>query len=204
MLTGERTFPFLRRNRPMPVPGSGLRAVPAESRHYRRARQIVAAEPVVNVHVGALLPAPTGEQGRGVAHWALLDGPRTIGILQQYRGICWAVDAGCRDDARIAPILADVVARQVRFSEVLFGPESEVRAVVDSCRPRGLDLVELRRQEMMVCSRIDGGGLSTRRKDFVLRVAARRDLRWLLEAHAAMCREDLGVDQVARLSLIHI
>lgn len=209
MLSGDRTFSFLRRGRPAvgPTPGERpatepprvpLRSIEAESRHLRRARQIVAADPVRNVHVGAMLPSATGESTRGVGQWALLDGPRTIGLVQQFRGVCWAVESSRRADPRLPGALAEIVGRNVRFSEVLFGPEDEVRAVIDHCRSRGLDLVELRRQEMMACAAPSRDLLPEPGSDFNIRLAVRRDLTWLMEAHAAMCREDLGVDQVAR------
>lgn len=215
MLNGPGPFSFLRPRREVQVAPPGLTVVPAESRHFRRARQIVAADPVMNVHVGAMLPPAAADAGAGLAHWALLDGPRTIGVVQQYRGVCWALDAERRADARLTAALASVLARCTRFSEIVFGPEAEVRAVIEACRARGVDLLELRRQEMMACRVPKVGALAGQRPGgrpghdvealpesgpdgFTLRAAARRDLRWLLVAHGAMCREDLGVDQVAK------
>ncbi len=202
MLNGERPFPFLRPGR-VPgrdanVPPPGLQVVAAEPRHLRRARQIVAAAPVMNVHVGAHLPASVGEPASGLEYWALLEGPRTIGLVQQHRGVCWALEPGARGDARLAPAVAGLLARTVRFSEIVFGVEDEVRAVIDACRTRGIDLLELRRQEMMACVAPDHAAAPPPNCGFALRPGLRRDLRWLLEAHGAMCREDLGVDQVAR------
>jgi predicted GNAT family acetyltransferase len=196
VLTGPGPFSFLRSRRALEAHG-GFQVMAAEPRHLRRARQIVAGAPVMNVHVGATLPIPPVDREPGVFFWAILDGPRTIGIVQQHRGMCWAVEPQRRGDPRLAPTLADVLARQIRFGEIIFGPEVEVRATIDCARARGIDLVEIRRQEMMACPvpRSDG---SPPTRGFVLRPAARRDLKWLLHAHGAMCREDLGVDQVAR------
>lgn len=206
MLNGHRPFPFLRpgrgSGRDAIVPPPGLQVVAAEPRHIRRARQIVAASPVMNVHVGAHLPVPAGEARGGSAPgsdcWALLEGPRTIGLVQQHRGLCWALEPAARGDARLAPAVAGILARTVRFSEIVFGVEDEVRAVIEACRPRGLDAVELRRQQMMACVAPDHAAAPPPNCGFTLRPGLRRDLRWLLEAHGAMCREDLGVDQVAR------
>ena len=198
MLTRPGPFSFLKGRRTSATARAGLQVVPAEARHLRRARQIVAAAPVVNVHVGAALPTTQGDREPGAAFWALLDGPRTIGVVQQQRGICWALEPSERDDPRIVPALSEFLAQQVRFGEIIFGPESEVRAVVEGCRLRGIDLVELRRQEMMSCPVPLPAGLPAPGSGFALRPAMRRDLKWLLVAHGAMCREDLGVDQVAR------
>lgn len=201
MLTGERSFPFLHPGRPgrhEDVPPPGLQVVAAEPRHLRRARQIVAASPILNVHVGAQLPASPAGAPPQLSYWALLDGPRTVGVVQQHRGVCWALEPSARGDARLAPAVASVIARAIRFSEVLFGTEAEVRAVVDACRPRGIELLELRRQEMMACVTPRQGAAADANGGFRLRPALRRDLRWLLAAHGAMCSEDIGVDQVAR------
>ncbi len=198
MLNGPGPFSFLRHRREPAAPRPGLQWMPAESRHFRRARQIVAAAPVVNVHVGAMLvPMPPGEREGGASFWALLDGPRVVGLVQQHRGVCWALAADRREDPAVLSAISDLLLRHVRFGEIVFGPEAEVRAIVDGCRLRGIDLVELRRQEMMACAIPRHEGVPPPH-GFTLRPAARRDLKWLLAAHGAMCREDLGVDQVAR------
>jgi predicted GNAT family acetyltransferase len=167
-------------------------------RHYQRAREIVAAAPALNVHVGAFLPARTGERFAGVLHWALLDGPRTIGLVQQHRGVCWAIDSSNRADPRLPRMLSELMERQVRFTESVFGPEHEVEGLARHCGAVGIELAEMRRQQMMVCPRSRPMAPGSSVGGFVLRPAVRRDISWLLEAHAAMCREDLGVDQVAR------
>ncbi|MEN6632589.1 MAG: GNAT family N-acetyltransferase [Candidatus Polarisedimenticolia bacterium] len=169
---------------------------PAEPRHFRRERVIVQQDPAVCVHVASTIP-PAGA-GEGIArHWAILEGGRTIGLVQQYRGFTWAVERARRGDPRIGPAVADLIARAAFApTEVCFGPEGEVRDVLDALRLRGLDLVELRRQEMMSCPEPVAPPESP--PGFQLRAGTRRDLPWLLRAHAAMCLEDLGVDQVAR------
>jgi predicted GNAT family acetyltransferase len=118
--------------------------------------------------------------------------------VQQHRGICWAIDPPRRDDPRLVEALAELTARQVRFSETVFGPEREVAGVVELCRAAGVDTVELRRQQMMACPAPRSLVASPSGGGFVLRSAVRRDMDWLLAAHGAMCLEDLGVDQVSR------
>lgn len=81
--------------------------------------------------------------------------------------------------------------------EVIFGPEAEVEGVIESCRWHGLDPMEIRRREMMVCPDPLPVEQFVPRGDYHLRAAVRSDLRYLLTAHAAMC-QDLEIDQVAR------
>ncbi len=198
MLTPSR--PLLGRRHPAEATPSstGLRATPAAPRHFSRIRVIVAAAPAIHVHVGALLPTAAGAPSAGVRHWALLDGPRTIGLVQQHRGICWAIDPASREDPRLAAALGELIEQQLRFSETIFGPESEVQAVVEQCQERGVELAELRRQQMMACPAPHPPATLPPVGGFVLRPATRGDLKWLLAAHGAMCQEDLGVDQVAK------
>lgn len=164
----------------------------------RRARQITASDPVINVHVGALLPSAGVDRPLGAVHWAMLAGPRTIGILQHHRGFCWAIDPAFRGDRRLPGLIAQGIGLSPRLNEVLYGPEAEVREVCDLSRNYGLALVELRRQEMMSCPIPSLPPELQDRDEFDLRLATRADMRWLTDAHARMCIEDLGVDQVAR------
>lgn len=196
----NRTGPILGRRRPAKAAAAstGLRTTLAEPRHFRRVRQIVAAAPATHVHVGALLPAPNGERVAGVPQWAILDGPRTIGLVQRHRGVCWAINPASRTDPRLPLAVGELLEGLLRFSETIFGPESEVESVAESCRGLGVELAEMRRQQMMACPEPRPAEELRPVGGFVLRPASRSDLKWLLEAHAAMCREDLGVDQVAK------
>jgi len=196
MLNGARPFTARPSSPAAPPAPVGLRTALAELRHFRQARQFVVAAPIVHVHVGAALPSTTGERIAGALHWAVLDGPKTVAVVQQHRGVCWAVDPRRRDDPRIVAAVGELAARQVRFSDTIFGPEHEVAAVAEVCRRAGVETVELRPQEMMACPA--PRPLAAAAGGFVLRSAARRDMDWLLAAHGAMCLEDLGVDQVSR------
>lgn len=177
------------------APAGRLRLVPAERAHREAARAIVAASPAVHVHVGAQLLAPPDPDQET---WALLDGARLAGIAVRWRGTAWALEAGYAEDPRVPAALARLVAEAAWPQEVLFGPEALVEQVAKSCEPHGAHLVEIRRQQMMLCTRPVAPPRRAGEAPLRIRRARPDELAWLLTTHAAMCREDLGVDQVAR------
>ena len=136
MLTRNRRPPVHSRPRAAPSP-AGLRLLSPNARCYRRIRQIVAAAPVINVHVGAGLPPPLATRPTAAVHWAILEGARTVGLVQQQRGFCWALDPARRDDARVPPLLAELLERQMRSTETILGPTPEVAAVTWEAEHRG-------------------------------------------------------------------
>ena len=177
------------------APAGRLRLVPAERAHREAARAIVAASPAVHVHVGAHLSAAADSEQET---WALLDGTRLAGIVIRWRGTAWALEEGYADDPRVPAALARFVAQAAWPQEVLFGPEALVEQVAKSCEPHGAHLVEIRRQQMMICRQAAAPSVPALDLPFRIRRARPDELPWLLTTHSAMCREDLGVDQVAR------
>ncbi len=177
------------------TPAGRLRLVPAERAHREAARAIVAASPAVNVHVGAHLAGPVEPEQET---WALLDGARLAGIVIRWRGTAWALDAGYVDDPRVPAVLARLVAQAAWPQEVLFGLEATVEQVAKCCEPHGAQLVEIRRQQMMLCREAVVPAVRALDAPFRVRRALPDELDWLLTTHSAMCHEDLGVDQVAR------
>ena len=175
--------------------GRGLQLVPASTAHVSALRKIVATDPVRHVHTAARMgPARRSSSTR---LWALVDGGRTIGGLLSCRGFAWALEPPSRLDDRIFSRFASFISARAASPEIVVGPRDEVEAVVDGLTLRGLEALELREQVMMAATalRPEEGLMPT---GFRLRSATARDLPWLLETHAAMCREDLGVDQVAK------
>ncbi len=177
------------------TPAGRLRLVPAERAHREAARAVVAAFPAAHVHVGALLADPVEPEQET---WALLDGALLAGIVIRWRGTAWALEAGYADDPRVPAALARLVAQAAWPQEVLFGPEAMVERVAKCCEPHGAHLVEIRRQQMMLCREAVAPPVRALDTPFRVRRALPDELGWLLATHAAMCREDLGVDQVAR------
>lgn len=175
--------------------GRGLQLVPAAGAHSAALRKIVASDPVRHVHTGARMGV--ARRSASTRLWALVDEGRTIGALLSSRGFAWALEATRRLDERVFSRLASFISARAASPEIVVGPRDEVEAVVDGLRLRGLEALEMREQVMMAASalRPEEGVLPA---GFRLRSAHPRDLPWLLETHAAMCREDLGVDQVAK------
>jgi len=172
-----------------------LRLVPAESAHLDAARAIVASAPAANIHVGACL---AGETEADQEIYALLDGARVAGLVLRWRGTAWALAPEYVEDPRVPVVIAPLVARAAWPQEVLFGPEGMVERIGKACEAHGAQLLEIRRQQMM--SGPAGGilDLPAPEPSFVVRETRPNELRWLLATHSEMCREDLGVDQVAR------
>lgn len=172
-----------------------LRLVPAEGSHLESARPLVAAAPATHIHVGACL---AGETEPEQEIYALLDGARFAGIVLRWRGTSWALAAGYEEDPRVPVAIAPLVARATWPQEVLFGPEAMVERIAKACEVHGAQLVEVRRQQMMFCRQGILPDLPAPAAPFTIRTARQEELRWLLATHSEMCREDLGVDQVAR------
>jgi len=180
-------------------PSVGLRLRAATRDEFGAISSLVAARCVENVHVGAALWTQDAFlAGRHRGLWSLREGGRLVGVLQHCRGISWALREGTVQSSAFSQSIADYLARAVALSEVIFGREDEVSEVLESCRPRGVYPLELRRQVMMAVPRHFAPVLPATRGAFALRRAVHDDLPWLLSTHAAMCIEDLGVDQVAR------
>jgi predicted GNAT family acetyltransferase len=177
------------------APAGRLRLVPAERAHREAAHALVAAAPAEHVHVGAHLALPPDPDRET---WAMLDGSRLAGLVIRWRGTAWALEAGYADDPRVPALLARLVAQAAWPQEVLFGAEALVEQVAKSCEPHGAHLVEIRRQQMMLCRAPLAPVVRPLDGPFTIRRAEPAELGWLLTTHGAMCREDLGVDQVAR------
>ena len=173
----------------------GLKLVPAGGAHSAALRKIVAADPIRHVHTGARMGL--ARRGTSTRLWAIQDGARIIGALLSSRGFAWALEPSRRADEQVFSRLSSFIAARAATPEIVVGPQEEVEAVVDGLRLRGLEPVETREQIMMAATalRPEEGVMPA---GFRLRSATPRDLPWLLDAHAAMCREDLGVDQVAK------
>lgn len=177
------------------APAGRLRLVPADRAQREAARAIVAASPAAHVHAGAHLALPPDPDRET---WALLDGTHLAGIVIRWRGTAWALDDGYAADPRVPAALARLVAEAAWPQEVLFGEETLVEQVAKSCEPHGAQLVEIRRQQMMLCREPVPPVVRPLDAAFRIRRAEPNELDWLMTTHAAMCREDLGVDQVAR------
>lgn len=192
MLTGRGSVPFFgsrsRGERDV------VRVVPAAARHVAGIRKIVARDPIRAVHTGAqLASAPRRLSPR---LWALVEGERIVGALQNSRGFSWVLAEDARQDPRLLAALAAFIGNRAGITDIVVGVEEQVLTVVDGLRIRGVEPVEIRHQEMMA---IWGSPRAVEAyPGYRVRKAGPADVPWLLEAHAAMCREDLGVDQVAR------
>ena len=193
----------MRRNlfvRPRPVPSgaaTGIEILPAGAELYPAARAIVAAAPVLHVHIGARIRQPDGRRGNPEL-WVLLERDVPVAFVQRSRGVAWAIDVARKHDERVTTALGQFFAASPMTHEILFGPEDEVVRVLDAARKFGRKLVEIRRQQMMATSGPPSAEKPVTAREFVMRASLRPDLPWLLGAHANMCREDLGVDQVGR------
>lgn len=175
-------------------PSSGrLYVAPAESSHRRAVEAVVASAPVTHAHVGAYFNEAL-KHGAGL--WVLLDGPHVVGAVQRLRGVSWALAPEFVESPAAIAALGDFVARWSAVQEIVFGPQAQLQRVLTDAAPRGLATMELRQQVMLRCD--DPILPASDNNNVALRPAETRDLSWLLQAHAAMCREDLGVDQVAR------
>ncbi|UCF67989.1 MAG: GNAT family N-acetyltransferase [Acidobacteriota bacterium] len=158
----------------------------------------MAASPAAHVHVGSALL----ERTRPRDLWLLLDGAAVIGALYRGRGLAMAVDERRVDELPLIDAVAGAIRRLASAQDVVYGPERLLRRAIEPSRLRGVSPLEIRRQALMSAwgppSPAATGARASRA--FVLRPSSRSDLSWLLEAHGAMCREDLGVDQVSRNS----
>jgi GNAT superfamily N-acetyltransferase len=154
---------------------------------------------VRHVHVGAFLDTIEQPLLRSHHLWAVVDGSELIGALQHFRGLSWAAPGHGTLDARLADAITGFVDRYGGASEIVFGPERGVDALLERGRAHGWHPVEIRRQELLaVAERAVSGRAEDPPDGFSLRSATPDDLGWLMEAHAAMCIEDLGQDQVRR------
>lgn len=175
----------------------GPRLVPFERRHLGSLRRIAAVSPAMNIHLAATLRRVRARQPHPDL-WTLLVEDGIAGAIQRGRGISWILDRGAGQHPGVLIALADFVTGQPAHQEIVFGPEHEVEGLIESCRWQGLEPMEIRRQEMMICPAPLPAEQFPVPDGFRVRPASRADLRFLLKAHAAMCREDLGIDQVAR------
>ncbi len=175
-----------------------LRALPLRRSFLERARRIADADPEVNVHVAALLGSRPAHQRALRGIWVVEEQGEPVAVVQHRRGISCAVDPRRARVTEIAGPLARIVIRELRGSEVLFGEESLVRAVVRRGGAHGVHIAEFRSQELLAAPEASRPPGPPPIEGFGLRLSTRADLPWLLDAHASMCREDLGVDQVSR------
>lgn len=175
-----------------------MRTLPLRRSWLERARALTASDPVVNVHVASVL-SPRGPFGRALRGlWLVEERGEPLAVAQHRRGISFAAAPGRASDPALAAPLTRIVTRELRGSDVLFGEERLIRTILASARDRGVHVVELRSQELLTAPERQRPPGTAPVAGFRLRPARPDDLPWLLEAHAAMCREDLGVDQVSR------
>lgn len=193
MLTGRRSRVPAGSHARQPPPAQRARLVPAAARHLGEVESLVARDPVLNVHTGAHFCE--ARRGSGRRLWVALEGDRLIGALQYHRGFAWVLDRGAPLDERTVRLFASFIAPRCGEPDILVGPENEVDAILAASRHRGMRAMEMRRQVMMS---LPHAPASHARPGFSLRPAEHDDIEWLLEAHAAMCLEDLGTDQVSR------
>lgn len=183
---------------------AGVRLSPAVAADLNRLQQVVEDDPVRGVHVAAALdetqPTRTARSSiRGL--WSVTSNGRPIAVAQSRRGLSFAFARNAEPlDERAVAALASFVKRSISGSEVLFGPERPIRQIVQyfgRTTSRGPRAIEIRRQRLLAAPRLMAPPVDPPQEVW-LRHAESQDLPWLLRAHAAMCREDLGVDQVSR------
>ncbi len=158
----------------------------------------MAKEAISGIHIASLLIRPFMGRRMMRGLWLLSDAAGPVAVAQHARGVSFVVKPERKDDPAVVRSLARFVSRAVSSSEILFGDEPLVRSVLRAGRPLGLTAVEVRRQELMAARTLVSPAGPAPVPGFRLRPARADDLPWLLETHAAMCREDLGVDQVTR------
>lgn len=181
------------RSRERAQPTRRLWVAPADRGVRNEIEAVVESAPVTHVHVGAYL----GERElRGANLWMIHDGVRVVGAIQRVRGISWAIDPEWASQSALIASIGSFIARWSGPQEIVFGPEDQVARILAELPSYGLGPAEIRQQSLLRCELVQSVG----RIDpaMTLRTATTADLDWLLASHAAMCREDLGVDQVAR------
>jgi GNAT superfamily N-acetyltransferase len=172
--------------------------VPLRRADRQLAREFLAERPVESIHLAALLEqVPAGRQ---MPHgfWLVSDGSGPAALAQGRRRISFATRGGEAAAPRTVSALARVAARSLSGGEVMFGEEQLIRSVLEAGRMFGLRAAEIRNQELLAARSVVPPPGRPPVAGFRLRRGRRSDIRWLLESHAQMCREDLGVDQVAR------
>jgi GNAT superfamily N-acetyltransferase len=167
--------------------------------HAAAVERLAAQAPARHVHVGSFVETIDQPMLRERRLWVVLEGDAVIAALQHYRGLSWAV-AGHGDlDPRLADVLSRFVDRHGAATEIVFGPDRATHALLERARARRWHPVEIRRQELLAAPRTwKLSDLGPPPEGFSLRPAVPGDLAWLMEAHAGMCVEDLGQDQVRR------
>lgn len=197
MLGRARTLPRLRSWRPRKAGDPTISVAGAD--HLDALRSLVAQSPARHVHVGSFLGRIAHPAGRERQIWIVVEGDRLLGALQHYRGLSWAVPGHGDLDPALAEALARFVDVQGAATEIVFGPDRATHALLEHARSRRWHPVEIRCQELLAtpaAGPVPRPGAPP--DDFSLRPAFPADLEWLLEAHAGMCVEDLGQDQVRR------
>ncbi|RMG45204.1 MAG: GNAT family N-acetyltransferase [Acidobacteria bacterium] len=176
-----------------PEEGGELLLGPPAPRDASRLRRLAESRPSEHVHVAALIDGALV----GVAPRLLVvkRGGLPAAVAARHRGLAVAVDPDLRQDPAVLSALARAIARLAGHEDVLFGPRTVIAPLLERAGSVGLAVVEVRDQILMTLP-------SEPREPapppgWRLRRARPEDHRWLLRAHAAMCREDLGVDQVS-------
>ena len=157
--------------------------------------EALAVDPTRHVHVAQCIrDVEMGILRR--SFWTLrAPGGEPAGLLQAVRGISWLLAEGVpRDEA--LDLVAERIARRAPARPVLLGSEDEVEPVARRLEESGRLRLERRPQWRMACA--PGALVGPAPVPEGFRRATPEDVPWLLEAHAAMCREDLGRDLVAR------
>jgi GNAT superfamily N-acetyltransferase len=173
--------------------------VVAGPEHVAALERLVESSAARHVHVGSFIDTIGQPMLREHRLWVVLDGDTVLAALQHFRGLSWATPGSGDLEPRLAEVLSRFVDRRGAATEIVFGPDRATHALLERARARRWHPVEIRRQELLAASR---GSREAAREPapagYSLRPAAPDDLEWLMEAHAGMCVEDLGQDQVRR------
>ncbi|RMF71143.1 MAG: GNAT family N-acetyltransferase [Acidobacteria bacterium] len=172
-----------------------IRLVPVTERLRPAIAAIVRDEPVRAVHVAARLGRVTPARGPAVFAVVAPD-DRPLGAISAVRGFAWVLVPEVREDPDVHFALATFIATRGAENDVVVGQEDEVAGVLEGLELQGVTAREVRAQQMMASTGATEPPVP--RAALEMRLARPTDLTWLLDAHAGMCREDLGVDQVAR------
>jgi len=157
--------------------------------------EILVVDPTRHVHVAQCVrDVEMGIRRRNFWTLRAPDG-EPAGLLQAVRGISWVLGGTISRDEAL-DLVAERILRRGPARPVLLGSEDEVEHVARRIEETGRFRLERRAQWRMACP--PGALTGSLPAPDGFRRATPGDVPWLLEAHAAMCREDLGRDLVAR------
>ncbi len=156
--------------------------------------EVLATDPTRHVHLAQCVrDVESGLSRRNL--WTLrgADG-EPVGLLQAVRGVSWVLASRVSLEEGL-DLVAERVRRRAARRAVLFGEDHEVEYVARRLEEDGRFRAERRPQWRM--ARLPGAAPGEAPRPEGFRRADEADVPWLLEAHGAMCREDLGRDLVA-------